>query len=94
MCRKLKLKIQVEEKKDDGVDNAVGNYGDYGIINSSVVIERDYVPVGQLNLSKKDQTVWIRARLQNSRVKVRFTFPYNSNSITFQRIKNSSKMFR
>lgn len=60
---------KVEEKKDDGVDNAVGNYGDYGIINSSVVIERDYVPVGQLNLSKKDQTVWIRARLQNSRVK-------------------------
>ena len=60
---------QPEQKKDEGVDNAKENYGDYGIINSSVVIERDYVPVGELNLSKSSKTVWIRARLQNSRVK-------------------------
>ena len=60
---------EAAKKENDGVDNAKDNYGDYGIINSSVVIERDYVPVGELNLAKNNKTVWIRARLQNSRVK-------------------------
>ena len=51
------------------MDNAVDNYGDYGIINSSEVIEREYVDVGKLDLKKNNKTVWIRARLQNSRAK-------------------------
>jgi len=54
---------------DDGVDNAVGNYGDYGIINSSEYIERQFTSIGDLDMSKAGKTVWIRSRLQNSRLK-------------------------
>ena len=54
---------------DDGVDNAVGNYGDYGIINSAEYIDRQFTSIGDLDMSKAGKTVWIRSRLQNSRLK-------------------------
>ena len=54
---------------DDGVDNAVGNYGDYGIINSAEYIDRQFTSIGDLDMSKVGKTVWIRSRLQNSRLK-------------------------
>ena len=63
---------QQAKKEEMSEDNAKGKYGDYGIINSAVVVEREYTPVGQLDLSKSNKSVWIRARLQNSRPKVRF----------------------
>ena len=54
---------------DDGVDNAVNNYGDYGIINSAEYIDRQFTSIGDLDMSKVGKTVWIRSRLQNSRLK-------------------------
>merc|ERR1711970_1042408 len=58
-----------EAAADDGVDNAAGNYGDYGIINSSEYIDRQFTSIGDLDMSKVGKTVWIRSRLQNSRLK-------------------------
>merc|ERR1712110_1357454 len=61
--------VAKKTEADDGVDNAVNNYGDHGIINSKEFISREFTPISGLNLSKNNKTVWIRARLQNSRPK-------------------------
>merc|ERR1711937_703024 len=52
---------------EDDTEESKQNYGDYGIINSSKWIERNFCCVGDLSTAKAGETVWVRGRLHNSR---------------------------
>lgn len=60
-------KVEKSSAAKDDTEESKKNYGDYGIINSSEVIEREFASVGDLDESMDKKSVWIRARLHNSR---------------------------
>jgi len=60
-------KVEKSSAAKDDTEESKKNYGDYGIINSSEVIEREFASIGDLDVAMDKKSVWIRARLHNSR---------------------------
>ena len=58
-----------QQQETEGEDYSADQYGLMPLIQSAVVIKRDFVDVKQLEPSLADSTVWIRGRLHTSRAK-------------------------
>lgn len=58
-----------QQQDGEGEDYSADQYGQLPLIQSAVVVKRDFVDVKQLEPSLADKTVWIRGRLHTSRAK-------------------------
>lgn len=51
----------------EAVDTAAGQYGSFPLIQSQETLKLNFVDVKEINTDKKDQMIWVRARLHTSR---------------------------
>ncbi|KAJ9585235.1 hypothetical protein L9F63_002998, partial [Diploptera punctata] len=58
-----------QQQEGDGEDYSADLYGQLPLIQSAVVLKREFVDIKQLEPSLADTTVWVRGRLHTSRAK-------------------------
>ena len=65
----------------EAVDTAADQYGNFPLIQSQEILKLNFVDVKEINTDKKDQMIWVRARLHTSRSVGEYFSGKNSQNI-------------